>query len=264
MRRTTAVVLALMALGAAACTDGNRGADVVLDTLPPSTTVPVATTTGEAATTTSTVGQSTSTSTSAPTTTDVPPTAVEAAGPTFSDALGVKVDSAPGVNTPGDTRLLLPEGLYVHIAWEADPDDPSVFTVQPDDVEILEAYANAAATYYRAAMTDRTTDHPDFDRFFADGGDGLDAAFARYRANGEVMTLGGGVVLRPYVLAGQTTADRAVVLDCFLEDEAYLRAGDVPAGTGELERRGQVVTMVRRGDRWIADRAGNEERACVS
>ncbi len=76
-------------------------------------------------------------------------------GPMFSDALGIKVASAPGVNTAGDTRQLLPEGLYVHLAWEPDPNDPSVFTVQPDDIEILEAYANAVTTYYRAAIDHR-------------------------------------------------------------------------------------------------------------
>ena len=87
----------------------------------------------------------------------------------FSDALGVKVDTAPGVNTAGDTRQLLPEGLYVHIAWEPDPNDPSVFTVQPDDVEILEAYANASLAYYRALIDHEYRRSDDFEPYMIDG-----------------------------------------------------------------------------------------------
>ncbi|MFM6182764.1 MAG: hypothetical protein ACKPA8_14910, partial [Dolichospermum sp.] len=53
----------------------------------------------------------------------------------------------------GDTRRLLDEGVWVHIAWEPDPTDASVFTVQPDDTPILEAYAMANEVNYQLPIT---------------------------------------------------------------------------------------------------------------
>ena len=162
----TALACALLA----ACSGGNEVADLTTVAPAPSSTAPAATTTEpepSAVTTTEAVTTTPDTTAAAPDTTVADDGLT---GPTFSDALGVKVDGAPGVRTRGDTRQLLPEGLYVHIAWEPDPQDPSVFTVQPDDVEILEAYANAVTTYYRAAMTTLTLDDPDFERYFVDAG----------------------------------------------------------------------------------------------
>ena len=129
-----------IALGLVACSGGDN--DVPPPSLDSVVTAPPTTDASTTSTSATTTPDSVA-STDAPTTVS-PTTVAEAGGPMFSDALGVKVDTAPGVNTAGDTRQLLPEGLYVHIAWEPDPDDPSVFTVQPDDVEILEAYANAS------------------------------------------------------------------------------------------------------------------------
>jgi hypothetical protein len=198
-----------------------------------------------------------------PDTTRPSTTSPELTGPVFSDALGVKVATAPGVNTPGDTRQLLPEGLYVHIAWTADPTDPSVFTVQPDDIPILEAYANAVTTYYRAAMTTVTTDDPGFAEYFVDGGALFDKAFERRRAALERIMIGAGVFLRPYLLSDQTTASSAVVLDCLLNDEAYVAQGAVAPPVGTPVAYGQVVTMVLVDGRWLVDKAGPEARACV-
>jgi hypothetical protein len=183
-------------------------------------------------------------------------------GPVFSDALGVRVATAPGVTTRGDTRQLLPAGLYVHIAWEADPDDPSVFTVSPDDVEILEAYAHAVATYYRAATTTLTTDDPDFDRYYLDGGALVDNAFAQRLAEGSVLSLGAGVVLRPYIVQDQTNDDEAVVLDCYLQNEQYIPLGS-SSKLGELVPEGQVVTLVKSDGEWKVDAAATEGRACA-
>jgi hypothetical protein len=247
-------------LGAVACSGGaGEVAPVSLE--------PIATTLPAAATTPPATGAPTTAvatpDTTQPDTTQPDTTVAELTGPVFSDALGVKVASAPGVNTPGDTRQLLPEGLYVHIAWTADPADPSVFTVQPDDIPILEAYANAVTTYYRAAMTTMTTDDPGFAEYFVDRSSPFEKSFDLRRQSGQRMLLGGGVVLRPYLLSDKITASTAVVLDCYLTDEVYLVEGDLPRASGSPVPVGQVVTMARVNGRWLVDKAGPEPQACV-
>ncbi len=182
---------------------------------------------------------------------------------TFSAALGVKVASAPGVNTPGDTRLLLPEGLYVHIAWQPDPNDSSIFNPTPEDIEILEAYANAMATFYRAFLTTVTTESPDFATYFVDAGAGYEANFAEARDGGYVGSLGNGVVLRPYVLGDQRSDTTAVILDCYLQDEEYiLRDGGVPT-LGALTKKSTLATMTKQNGHWQVEEIGSVVGACL-
>lgn len=264
-RRTgTAAVALTLALGAAACSDdGNQVTAPSFDTTPaPLTAAP----TTETASTTTEVPATSSTAapgTTSTTVTTVASTAVDGpTGPMFSDALGVKVDTAPGVTTRGDTRQLLPEGLYVHLAWEADPNDPSVFTPQPEDVEILEAYANAVLTYYRAATTTLTTDDPDFDRYYADGGAKYDKSFQEARDGGYTLSLGSGVVLRPYVLSDERSDDSAIVFDCYLEDQSYFLQGSLPP-LGELATSPTVASMVFADGVWRVDRLATDEHACL-
>jgi hypothetical protein len=187
----------------------------------------------------------------------------ELTGPLFSDALGVKVATAPGVNTPGDTRQLLPEGLFVHIAWTADPTDPSVFTVQPDDIPILEAYANAVTTFYSAILSTVSTEDPGFDEFYLDAGAKFDEAFTARRAAGEIGDLGQGVVLRPYVLSDQTTATSAVILDCVLDGSDYVQMSGGPDVSRPVAPNGQLATMALVNGRWVLDKAATENRACM-
>lgn len=268
-RPTRARLLVALALAVAvtACSDDPELADVTTiappataDTTAAPTTEPAGATT-EATDTTGTTGTTvaaTSPDTSASVATDA---GTGPAGPMFSDALGVKVDTAPGVNTPGDTRQLLPEGLYVHIAWAADPDDPSVFTVQPDDVEILEAYANAVRTYYEASTTTLTTDSAGFDEYFADGGALFDSTFESNRANYR-ESLGSGVVLRPYIPADLHAENAVTVLDCYLEDQQWIQDGGVPV-LGPLEPRGAVTSMVKAPHGWVVAAIGPEPTACL-
>jgi hypothetical protein len=254
----------------AACSGGNEVADITTSVTPNAPAVeavstsaaPVAVTTADTAVTV--VGSTVDPvdATTAPTDADPATPTDGLTGPMFSDDLGVRVDTAPGVHTRGDTRQLLPEGLYVHIAWEADPDDPSVFTVQPDDIPILEAYANAVATYYRAATTTLTTDDPDFAKYYVDAGAKYLDSFGEARAGNFIASLGVGVVLRPYVLADQTTATTAVVLDCYLQDEQFLSGGSPPQ-LGELETTGQIATMTISEGAWKIDIAAGEARACL-
>ena len=269
-RRTAAWWLATIALAAstASCSDdANQVAPVSFDSVAPpltaaATTELVASSSTTAASTT--VAVTTTEATTVTTTSTAPSTSVAAdgvTGPVFSDALGVKVSTAPGVHTRGDTRQLLPEGLYVHIAWEADPADPSVFTVQPDDVEILEAYANAVATFYRAAITTVTVDPDVFGQYFLDNGAKYETAFQQARNGSYVKALEGGVVLRPYVLADQTSEAGAVVLDCVLSQEEWLSPGDSPIG--EDQHLGTVATLVLHKGRWMVDTVSSEQQACL-
>lgn len=271
--RTAAVALLVAtALGTAACSGGTEIADVtvVAPSGPAVVTDPTPdaspSTTGDAAPPTSEPpSDSTEPTEPSPTTTATsggPSTSsVDGlTGPAFSDALGVRVDTAPGVRTRGDTRRLLDAGLYVHLAWEADPDDPSVFTVQPDDIPILEAYANASLAYYRAATTTRTTEHPDFAKFIVDADDMFGRTFREARDGGFTLNLGSGVILRPYIV--DSTASSAVVYDCYLQDELYVTPEESKE-PGPLVPKGQVVTLTRVDGAWLVDTAGELGQACL-
>lgn len=260
LRRSVGVVL-LTSCAVAACSSNNEVTDIA--TVLPPVTVMAATT---ALVVETTVVETTVDDTAAPDATDAAVTTVAddagagSTGPMFSDALGTKVAGAPRVNTRGDTRQLLPEGLYVHIAWEPDPNDPSVFTVQPDDIEILEAYTNAVTTYYRAATTTVTTDDPDFAKYILDAEAMFSTAFESARTGNFVLDLGAGVVLRPYVVDGP--ADQVVVYDCYLQDEAYVERGQKRDPT-ELTKRGQVATMQRVDGEWKVATSGSLGSACL-
>ncbi|MGD9997008.1 MAG: hypothetical protein AB7L17_16065 [Ilumatobacteraceae bacterium] len=257
---------------AAACSNGgNEVAPVSFEdrpvaTAPPATGVLSTPATGQpVAPTTQVVAEPTSTT---PTTTLDPATTTTGTtdgvtGPSFSDDLGVKVDTAPGVHTVGDTRQLLPEGLYVHIAWQRDPNDLSVFTARAEDIEILEAYANAAATFHRAATSTVTIDSPDFARFYVDAGAQYESNFRAAREGGYVGNLGDGVVLRPYVLHDQSSVSRALVLDCTIDDaEFVLKDGGVPS-SDPPQRKGLVATLRLIGGDWKVEATGPEPSACL-
>jgi hypothetical protein len=182
-------------------------------------------------------------------------------GPMFSDALGVRVDSAPGINTRGDTRLLLEQGLHVHIAWEPDPNDSSVFTVFPEDIEILEAYANAGIDYYSAILTTVRVDPDVFGLHMVDRGAQYVESLNEARAGGFVGSLGSGVVMRPYVLGDQRTETTAVVFDCYLQNEQFILRGSEPT-LSPLTPKGTVATMVKTLDGWKVDVIATEPSAC--
>ena len=183
-------------------------------------------------------------------------------GPRFGAGLGTPVDTAPSVRTRGDTRRLLDEGLYVHLAWEPDPDDPSVFTPLAEDVAILEAYVGAQLAYYRAALGLSRPDDAELDRYLVDGRTRFADAFAARAAAGLSLRLGSGVVLRPYVLGDQRTATTAIVLDCYLHDEQEVPFG-APAVPGPMRTYGLVATMALVDGAWKLDRTGTESGVCL-
>ena len=262
-RRPHLLATALACALLAACSGGNEVADLTTVAPAPSSTASVAVTTTEPE---PSAVATTEAATTVPDTTATPETTAAddgLTGPMFSDALGVKVDSAPGVNTRGDTRQLLPEGLYVHIAWEPDPQDPSVFTVQPDDVAILEAYANAVTAFYRTATTDLVIDPAEFDPYMVDSGAQFERSLEGALAGGFVDTLGTGVYLRPYVLADQRTPTSAVIFDCTISDEAFVLRATPARESSEPVQRGQLATMVLIEGRWKVEAFAEEPTACL-
>jgi hypothetical protein len=261
-RRPHLLATALACALLAACSGGNEVADITTVAPAPSSAPSVAVTTRPEPSAVAT----SEAATTVPDTTVATPATTAAddglTGPMFSDALGVKVDSAPGVRTRGDTRQLLPEGLYVHIAWEPDPQDPSVFTVQPDDVAILEAYTNASLAYYRAVTSTLTIDDPAFAQFMTDAGAQYEGNFVKARQGGFSGSLGSGVVLRPYVLADERTGTDATVLDCYLQNEQFVASGQAPQ-LEPLAPKGTVASMVLTEDGWQVDVIAAEPRACL-
>jgi hypothetical protein len=262
-RRPHLLATALACALLAACSGGNEVADITTVAPAPSSAPSVAVTTRPEPSAVAT----SEAATTVPDTTVATPATTAAddglTGPMFSDALGVKVDSAPGVRTRGDTRQLLPEGLFVHIAWEPDPQDPSVFTVQPDDVAILEAYTNAVMAFYRTATTDLVVDPAEFEPYMVDSGAQFEQSLEGALAGGFVDTLGTGVYLRPYVLADQRTPTSAVIFDCTVSDEAFvLRAAPAREGS-EPVQRGQLATMVLIEGRWKVEAFVEEPTACL-
>ncbi len=245
----------------AACTNsGNQVTPVSFDTIVPAAPTTSTSTPATTAAATTTV-QTTVAATLDPTTTAMSPTA-GLTGPMFSDALGVKVATAPGIHTAGDTRQLLPEGLFVHLAWESDPNDFSVFSPIPEDIPILEAYTNASLAYYRAFTTTLNTEAPEFERYFVESGHNYDANFEDARQGGYLGSLGNGVTLRPYVLGDHRSYNSAVVLDCYLENQSYVLNGQM-AELGPLETSGTIATMVRTDGAWKVDKISTRSEACL-
>jgi len=223
-------------------------------------------TSGPAPTTTTTAAPATTTAATTTLFTLFPTTSLgagpEITGPMFSDSLGVKIDTAPGVHSRGDTRKLLDQGLWVHIAWEADPQDFSVYTAYPEDIEILEAYTRATLAYYKGALGLTPTTDPDFDLYMINGSTRFNEAFEERSAAGTILSLGSGVLLRPYVLGDQRSETTAVVLDCVLLDEQEISLASGSPTLGEFRPYPVVATMIKTSDGWKIDRLGSEPGVC--
>jgi hypothetical protein len=135
-----------------------------------------------------------------------------------------------------------------------------VFTPTPDDIPILEAYANAVTAYYREAMTSRRPDSPDLLQHVVDPVQMFGSAFSEAIASGSVLDIGSGVVLRPYVI--ERSATEAVVYDCYLQDEMYVIQG-IDREAGSLSSKGQAVTLSTSGETWLVSSAGLSGNACL-
>jgi hypothetical protein len=263
------IVLVALAIGAMACT-GSSSSEPEVTAPPPATSGSGSTATGstpDSADVEPPEGTST-TSTQAETTT----TEAVAALPTTTEGVasaigGSRVDSVPGVDSPGEIIELL-DGVWVFIPSETDPDDPNVVPPLPEDAEILAAYAEAQAAYHEQASREPLDPEPSarLEAAILDGGQLLAENILRPQSEaGRHLDLSDGIVLRPVVIADPRSDTEAFIFDCqfdgtvFVDADGGLADGQAP-GVKEFP---QIASLVRVDGRWIVDRLTRDERACA-
>ncbi len=255
---TLAVASALLL---AACTDGAGSDTGTLPTAPPTAPPTIET----APRTTPAASSSTTSSTTDPagtvTTTATLPPGVVGLSP---DGPWRRVDSAPGITTPGLFYELMPK-LWVYLPLEQDIDNGILATFSQDDAPIIEAYLQARLTYYRAT-TQRPVDLADdgWERYYTDGGAAYRDQLTKHRDLDEILDLDMGVVLRPEVLGDERTDTNAIIFDCTL-DGAIWRLPDGSLGSSStpgvvVDGTGAIVVFS--DGRWNLNRIANQPDAC--
>lgn len=243
----------------------------------PDATAPVPTTT--LASTTSTP---TSEVAAESTTTDAPPTTAMAtstdAAPTTSvadqpddsglpDDLGPRLDSVPGVDSPGEI-VEIADMVALFVPSALDPDDANLIPPLPEDLDIIVAYARAMTALYGQVTLDPVPVEPSaaMQATFLDGGEKYSQnVFAPRNAAGEHLEFFGDPdVLRPTVLADPRSDDEAFIFDCALSASRYVDAdGDfVDGGSPGTQLAPLLVRLVRQDGGWIVDDIQDDERAC--
>lgn len=260
---------------AAGCS-GSDGAEppvtAPVPTAPP-TDVPVDPTTSTLESTPSTDDPIEATSTTAaesPTSTEPEESTTTAANPDgFLPAdLGTPVDSAPGVNSPGEVVELM-EMVWLYVPTEADPDDANVVVPLAEDAPIIEAYGRAMAALYGQVTQNPIPVEPsgEMAMTFVDGGAKYsENVFAVRNAAGEYLGFpGDGDVLRPVVLADPRSETEAFIFDCAISGSHYLDAeGNLaPGEVGGTIEAPLIVRLVLQDDRWLVDDIQDDERACA-
>jgi hypothetical protein len=252
------------ALLVAACADDTDGSGS--GTLP--TAPPTAATTETAPRTT----PPTSSSTTSTTSTTGPPSTETTTGTLPPGIIGLspdgpwtRVDSAPGITTPGLFYELMPK-LWVYLPLEQDIENGILATFSQEDAPIIEAYLQARLTYYRAT-TQRPVDLADegWARYYTDGGAAYRDQLTKHRDLDEMTDLDAGVVLRPEVLGDERSDTRAIIFDC-LFDGAVWRLPDGSLGsdsTPGISTEGAAAIITFADDRWILDQISNQPDACV-
>ena len=257
--RSTILVLAAAFVGLMGC-DSGGSADP--DTIVPASSQP---------STLPTSASSSTSSTTEPSTTMVDTTTV--AGSLPGGEIGLSpdgpwrlVDSAPGITTPGLVYELMPK-LWVYLPVEEDIEQGILWTLNEEDLPIIEAYLQARLVFYRA-ITARpmTFDSADWDRLYEDGGEALKRVFEPLGTAGQYADLDAGVVLRPTVGGDERSDDQAIVLDCTL-DGAVLRNADDSLANGstpETVASGVAASMALDGGQWKLNRIDDEvEGICI-
>lgn len=264
------IVLAVLTVAAAACT-GSSSSEPEVTAPPPATSGAV--TSGEVSTPLSTDDEPTPETTST-TSTAVGTTTTEVVDsqPQTNDGVasaidGPRVDSVPGVDSPGEIVELL-DGVWVFIPSEADPDDPNVVPPLAEDTEILAAYAEAQAAYHEQASQEPLDPEPSarLEAAILDGGQLLAENILRPQSEaGRHLDLSDGIVLRPVVIADPRSDTEAFIFDCQFDGTVFVDADGAPA---DGQARGvkefpQIASLVRVDGRWIVDRLTRDERACA-
>ena len=180
---------------------------------------------------------------------------------------GTVVDSAPGVNSPGEIRELMPK-MWVFIPSAPDPADIHVQPPLPEDIEIIAAYVEE-----RTALAELITQNPvpaePTPRLVAALRDGAVAETAGIlkpaASSGFYYDLAEGVVFRPIVISDPRSDTEAFIFDCQLDasvrrnTDGSLVDGEVPG----VKRFPQIARMVKVDGRWIVDIVSSDQRVCA-
>lgn len=184
-----------------------------------------------------------------------------------TDDLGPRLDSVPGVDSPGEIIELV-DMVALFIPSEADPADVNVAPPLPEDIEIIEAYARAMkALYGQVTQNPIPVDPSDaMATTFLDGGSKYsENVFAPRNAAGQHLAFqGDNDVLRPVVLADPRSDDEAFIFDCAISGSNYVNAdGSLVEGeTPGSERAPLIIRLVRVDGVWVVDDIQDDERAC--
>ncbi|MBI4883653.1 MAG: hypothetical protein HY826_06305 [Actinobacteria bacterium] len=175
------------------------------------------------------------------------------------------VDSAPGVTTPGLFYELMPK-LWVYLPVVEDIPNGITWTLNAEDLPIIEAYLQARLVYYSAVTSDPMDFTSDgWEDYYVDGGQRLKGVMEPRGAAGQVVYLDAGVVLRPTVGGDGRTDIDALVLDCVL-DGAVRRNSDGSIAEGSTPGVGENPTgaTLRLIDgEWRLDRITEALAACA-
>ncbi len=241
-------------------------------TAPPSTTpddTPTTPSTGtdSAPTSTSTDSTTTATPTTPPTSEPEPSTTVDPAPSALPDDLGPRLDSVPGVNSPGEI-IEIAEMVALLVPSEPDDNDANVAVPLPEDIEIIVAYARAMTALYGQVTQDPIPVAPseEMQATFLDGGEKYSQnVFAPRNEAGEHLEFFGDPdVLRPVVLADPRSDDEAFIFDCALSASRYVDADGalLDGPTPGTELAPLIVRLVQVDGGWIVDDIQDDERAC--
>jgi hypothetical protein len=267
MRRLGPAVVAVATIALAACSGDSSSAPEVTAPPPASvvTTEPIAPSSTSVERDSTTSGPTTS----EPGTATSPPTSSigESTDRYLPDGLGTVIDSAPGVDSPGQVIELI-DNVWFFVASETVDGDPNVIPPLPEDRDLLVAYAEAQAAYHEQASMDPLPVEPTvrLAAAMADGGQRLsENVFAPAAAAGRHLDLGDGIVLRPVVIADPRSDTEAFIFDCqldgtvFVNSDGTLADGQIP-GVKEFP---QIASVIKRDGEWIVDRLTRDERACA-
>lgn len=251
LRHTLVPSMCAAALLAACANGGMTEPSTIAPTLATSPAVTTAATSAVA--TSTTVADTAGSTTSA---TAVPTVALSPDGP------WTRVDSAPGVDTPGLFYELMPK-LWVYLPTVEDLEHGITWVFTEPDRPVIEAYLRAQLTYYEAATTGHI-DKAAWDVVFAESDETAERLALRL-VDGEHVELDAGVVLRPSVLGEERSDTTAIVFDCTLDGSVFLTpSGRLASGSswGVLEVGG-ASRLGQTSDGWIVTQTGRQPEACL-
>jgi hypothetical protein len=248
----------------AACTSspGQTSLTAPLPTSPPIPTTVAASSTIPPATSSST--STVASATTSPTST----LSTVATTELLPDGIGKKVNAAPGVNTPGDIRELMPN-VWVFIPSAPDPNDNHVQPPLAGDIDIIAAYIEERTANFEL-ITQRPLPTVLSPRLIAASTPtGLDGVVEKklkpFAAAGMYYDISGGILFRPVVIAEPRSDTEAFVFDCQIDATGWRNAdgsfaeGDTPG----VKRSPQIARMKKIDGRWLTDGVSTDDRVCA-